>query len=86
MRKNLNACDSNTRKELLQAEAKGELSRKLAAAMFTIRRKSDFPPPIERFPNMSMLVASLGTVLAVSAIPWLIFFVGRWLVRGFAPT
>lgn len=72
-----------SRKALLQAEAKGKLAPDVQAALSGLRKSQQFPSPIKT-PFAEW--APLGLIaISVAAAPWGVFFVLRWILRGFRP-
>lgn len=71
-----------TRRELLQAEAKGTLAPEIRLALFNIRQQTNFPQPIPTFPADSQWTIVVGSILGTAA-PWFVFLVVRWIIRGF---
>jgi hypothetical protein len=77
-----------TRKQILRAEALGKLAPEEKELLAHMREKDAFPSPISvrRYAVISLL-SFFGTVIASSAIafsiPWIVFFLLRWVFWGF---
>ena len=72
-----------SRKEILRAEASDTLTRGEKALLADLRKTYNFPKSVSRY-TFKDLVEWGATVILVSVIiPWGIFFLLRWIARGF---
>lgn len=73
-----------SRKAILQAEARRELSQEAQAALAELRRGFGFSPyPVEKPLSALEWVLHSGLALGVATIPWGVFLLLRWIVLGF---
>jgi hypothetical protein len=70
-----------SRKAILHAEAEGELPPKVRTALTTLRANYQFPSPVSE--PVSTWSSPAGLSLGGTLVPWLIFFLVRWVVQGF---
>jgi hypothetical protein len=70
-----------SRKTLLQDEARGALPPKVIEAVAKLRQKDLLPYGDKPDPRINLIL--LAATLGAAAVPWILFFVIRWIVRGF---
>ena len=70
-----------SRKTLLEDEARGVLAPKVVEAVAKLRQKDLLPYGDKPDPRVNLML--LAATLGAAAVPWILFFVIRWIVRGF---
>lgn len=72
-----------SRKTILQAETKGELTQEGQEALSKLRKDYGFPSPGEKPYTLGNWALYWGLALGVATVPWGVFYLVRWIVRGF---